>query len=63
VLASAASQFVLLPPQNAAGNFTKVVQRVPVRIAFTPPSELPYLYPGMSVKVKIKRSPPLSYGT
>ena len=28
------SQFALLPPDNATGNFTKVVQRVPVKIAF-----------------------------
>jgi membrane fusion protein (multidrug efflux system) len=28
------SQFALLPPDNATGNFTKVVQRIPVRIAF-----------------------------
>ena len=28
------AQFAILPPQNATGNFVKVVQRVPVRIAF-----------------------------
>ncbi len=30
---SAGAQFALLPPENATGNFTKVVQRVPVRVA------------------------------
>ncbi len=32
------SQFALLPPDNATGNYTKVVQRVPVKIAFDDPS-------------------------
>src|SRR5262249_27585591 len=31
------SQFALLPPDNATGNFTKVVQRIPVKIAFDDP--------------------------
>jgi membrane fusion protein, multidrug efflux system len=35
------SQFALLPPDNATGNFTKVVQRVPVKIVFSPGQ--PYL--------------------
>ena len=43
------SRFTLLPPENAAGNFIKVVQRVPVKIVFDD-SELAYsLAPGMSV--------------
>ncbi|HSX14049.1 MAG TPA: HlyD family secretion protein [Chlamydiales bacterium] len=56
VLASAASQFALIPPNNATGNFTKVVQRVPVKILLTVPnSKKPmYLYPGMSAEVDIK---------
>jgi membrane fusion protein (multidrug efflux system) len=43
-------QFALLPPDNATGNFTKVVQRLPVRIAITKGcgSNHP-LRPGMSV--------------
>jgi membrane fusion protein (multidrug efflux system) len=32
------AQFALLPPDNASGNFTKVVQRVPVKITFDPAS-------------------------
>ena len=47
------SQFSLLPPENATGNFTKIVQRVPVRIAV--PAELAKgnLRPGLSVVVGI----------
>ena len=46
--------FSLLPPQNATGNFTKVVQRVPVRIEIEPEdrARLP-LRPGMSVVVEV----------
>lgn len=56
VRASAASKFALIPPNNATGNFTKVVQRVPVKILLNvPESRRPlYLYPGMSVEVDIK---------
>jgi membrane fusion protein, multidrug efflux system len=43
------SQFALLPPDNATGNFTKVVQRVPVRIVFDQGQSLDRLLPGMSV--------------
>ena len=35
VSAATGAKFALLPPDNATGNFTKVVQRVPVRIAVT----------------------------
>jgi membrane fusion protein (multidrug efflux system) len=48
------AQFSLLPPDNATGNFTKIVQRVPVRIAL--PAEGPLarlLRPGLSVTVTI----------
>ena len=57
--AAAASQFSLIPPNNASGNFTKVTQRVPVKISIGNPrlqsgqSEF-RLLPGMSVEVKIK---------
>ena len=47
-------QFSLLPPDNATGNFTKIVQRVPVRIAL--PANNPLtgrLRPGLSVTVTI----------
>lgn len=44
------SQFALLPPDNATGNYTKVVQRVPVKIVFDPGQELlARLRPGLSV--------------
>ncbi|MGH7603005.1 MAG: HlyD family secretion protein [Gemmatimonadaceae bacterium] len=48
------AKFALLPPDNATGNFTKVVQRVPVRIAVTKPcpGNLP-LRPGLSVNVHV----------
>lgn len=54
--AGASSQFSLLPPNNATGNFTKVTQRVPIRISLTPPysGDTLYLRPGMSVEIKIK---------
>jgi membrane fusion protein (multidrug efflux system) len=48
------SKFALLPPDNATGNFTKVVQRVPVRIAITGGcGEARPLRPGMSVVAHI----------
>ena len=48
------AQFSLLPPDNATGNFTKIVQRVPVRIALPPNSALTgRLRPGLSVTVTI----------
>lgn len=47
------SRFSLLPPDNASGNFTKVVQRVPVRIDIEPSPEVARLRPGMSVSVRI----------
>jgi membrane fusion protein (multidrug efflux system) len=45
--------FSLLPPENATGNYVKVVQRVPVKITFTAPDDL-VLGPGMSVVPKVK---------
>ncbi len=48
------ARFALLPPDNATGNFTKVVQRVPVRIAVEQPDSGPTpLRPGMSVETTI----------
>ena len=48
------SQFALLPPDNATGNFTKVVQRIPVRIMFDKDQPLlEKLLPGMSVETSI----------
>ncbi|MFD1554604.1 HlyD family secretion protein [Paraburkholderia silviterrae] len=47
------AQFALLPPDNATGNFTKVVQRLPVKIVFDQP--LPVrLAPGLSVHASIR---------
>lgn len=48
------AQFSILPPQNATGNFTKIVQRVPVRIAISAgPEARAVLVPGMSVRVSV----------
>jgi len=48
------SQFALLPPQNATGNFTKIVQRVPVRIKLDAGQETrAVLVPGLSVTVSV----------
>jgi membrane fusion protein (multidrug efflux system) len=43
------ARFSLLPPENATGNFVKVVQRVPVKIVFEQGQDLTGLRPGMSV--------------
>jgi membrane fusion protein, multidrug efflux system len=49
------AKFSLLPPDNATGNFTKVVQRVPVKIAVEQPAQTAApLRPGMSVDVTIE---------
>jgi len=51
------AQFALLPPDNATGNFTKVVQRVPVKIVFNKESLKGYeelLAPGMSVVPSVR---------
>jgi len=47
------AQFSILPPQNASGNWVKVVQRVPVRIAFDRDEHVVQLRAGMSVNVSI----------
>jgi membrane fusion protein (multidrug efflux system) len=48
------AQFALLPPENATGNFTKIVQRVPVRIRIeTDDATRARLLPGLSVTVSI----------
>ena len=57
-----ASQFSLIPPSNASGNFTKVTQRVPIKISIKQvknngkedPDESIKLLPGMSVEIKVK---------
>ena len=51
-------QFALLPPDNATGNFTKIVQRIPVKIALDPNDPLfGRLRPGMSVEPSIDTKP------
>jgi membrane fusion protein (multidrug efflux system) len=48
------AEFSLLPPDNATGNFTKIVQRVPVRIALPANGPLARLLrPGLSVTVTV----------
>lgn len=49
------AKFSLLPPDNATGNFVKIVQRVPVRIDLTeyPKEEVNSLYPGLSAFVEV----------
>jgi membrane fusion protein (multidrug efflux system) len=48
------SQFALLPPDNATGNFTKVVQRIPVKIALDDPAVAAKLRPGLSVVATVR---------
>ena len=48
------SQFALLPPDNATGNFTKVVQRIPVKIALDDTNKASKLRPGLSVTAIVR---------
>ncbi|MCE7062062.1 HlyD family secretion protein [Dyadobacter sp. CY343] len=50
------ARFALLPPDNASGNFVKVVQRLPVRIEFTKADDafIAQLRPGMNVQVDVE---------
>lgn len=58
VVASAApasgAEFSILPPENATGNFTKIVRRVPVKIEFAEGTSLQGLKPGMSVTARVR---------
>ncbi|MEZ5556923.1 MAG: HlyD family secretion protein [Pseudomonadales bacterium] len=47
------AEFALLPPQNATGNWIKIVQRIPVRIAIDAAPEQPPLRVGMSTRVTV----------
>jgi len=53
-----ASEFSLIPPNNASGNFTKVTQRVPIKISIedapAQDGSKPVLRPGMSVEVSVR---------
>jgi membrane fusion protein (multidrug efflux system) len=51
------AEFSLLPAQNASGNWVKVVQRIPVRIALVPGTDDPPLRAGMSAQVRIDTGP------
>ena len=53
IQAGSGAAFSLLPPENATGNYVKVVQRVPVKIAFDRPPDV-LLGPGMSVVPQVK---------
>ncbi len=54
LFAASGAQFSLLPPDNATGNFTKVVQRIPVKLTFAADNPLTgRIRPGMSVEVKV----------
>ncbi|MCY1440847.1 putative multidrug resistance protein EmrK [compost metagenome] len=55
LFAASGAQFSLLPPDNATGNFTKVVQRIPVKITFAGDNPLQGLIrPGMSVEAEVE---------
>lgn len=54
-----ASNFTLVPQNNATGNYTKVEQRIPIKISIQRPEDFPedqplYLFPGMSAEVLIR---------
>jgi membrane fusion protein, multidrug efflux system len=58
IASSTGSREALLPPENATGNFVKVVQRIPVKILVEQsPDSSAVLRPGMSVEVKIRTTP------
>ena len=54
IQAGTGSRFSLLPPENATGNYVKVVQRVPVKIQLDVPEGSPLLVPGMSVTPAVR---------
>lgn len=48
------AETALVPPDNATGNFTKIVQRIPVKIALDQNQDLELLRPGMSARVAVR---------
>jgi membrane fusion protein (multidrug efflux system) len=53
--AATGSRYSVLPPENASGNYVKVVQRLPVRVRLEPKQAgLELLRPGMSVEPKVR---------
>jgi membrane fusion protein (multidrug efflux system) len=54
IAGASGSLFSMLPPENATGNYVKVVQRIPVKITFDPGETKEHiLRPGMSVECKV----------
>jgi membrane fusion protein (multidrug efflux system) len=54
IAGASGARFSLLPPENATGNYVKVVQRIPVKITFEPGETKDHvLRPGMSVEPKV----------
>lgn len=63
LFAASGAQFSLLPPDNATGNFTKVVQRIPVKLTFAADNPLAgKIRPGMSVEVRVDISSDAQHG-
>jgi membrane fusion protein (multidrug efflux system) len=54
IASATGARFSLLPPENATGNYVKVVQRIPVKVVFDAGDQINQLRPGMSVIVKVK---------
>jgi membrane fusion protein (multidrug efflux system) len=54
IASATGARFSLLPPENATGNYVKVVQRIPVKIVFNDGGSADQLRPGMSVVVKVR---------
>jgi membrane fusion protein (multidrug efflux system) len=55
IAGASGARFSLLPPENATGNYVKVVQRIPVKITFDPGETKEHvLRPGMSVEPKVQ---------
>jgi membrane fusion protein (multidrug efflux system) len=60
VQAGSGAAFSLLPPENAVGNYVKVVQRVPVKIVFNDPLDAGHvLGPGMSAVPSVQVGAPI----
>lgn len=53
ISAATGAEFALIPPQNASGNWVKVVQRLPVRIVIDPEEDHPPLRAGMTASIEI----------
>jgi len=53
ISAGTGARFSMMPPDNATGNFVKVVQRVPVKIQIDPGQDVSKLHAGLSVEVKV----------